>query len=400
MTPSALRDLRAFAPVLCYRGVLRRLLGGANVNQVLDDLEVLGVVGEQGGAVDGRRRHDGEVGHALAGPTASPGDRRQQAAPLARDAVIERQRVGEAGLEQAEARSAKRPLLLIDCDEQPEVQLRNRDRADRRFGLCRNIARDQDRGIKQEPQLLCGPGVAQLCAEVLDVPGECRVGRQGPQIGKLRASHPLTSPHRPQRRHRAPRDRDRDLLAGLSPAQNLADVVAQLFLGDYCHSRHGSSIATSFDRHVDGVGPLAIDFAEPVGPADRGAPLRPHQRRRVQILLRSERSRSSCGEGASQSSSSRLSEGEAFVVTDAMDRVGAPEGPATPSAVCASGLTANAPHNVPRSAGSGAARLADLPASVEVTARTTTMAVPGTTTPAPVPRRQWGRRHRTSGAPA
>ena len=182
----------------------------------------------------------------------------RSATPLARNPVIERQRVGEAGLEKAQARGAKRPLLLTGCDEQSEVQLRNRDRADRRFGLCRDIAHDQDRGIKQEPQpgpSLGSPGVAQLCAKVLDVPGECRVGRKGPQIAKLRASHPLTSPHRPQRRHRTPET----VIVISSPASARRNTSPTLLRSSFRGAtgvmvavllppmprHHGSNIATS-----------------------------------------------------------------------------------------------------------------------------------------------------------
>ena len=47
--------------------------------------------------------------------------------------------------------------------------------------------------------------------------------------------NPLTRAGRPQLRDRTTGDRDRDLLSGFRAAQDLADLVAQLFLGDRRH---------------------------------------------------------------------------------------------------------------------------------------------------------------------
>ena len=96
--------------------------------------------------------------------------------------VIERQWVGEARLDQSQSTRPLRSCRLVR-DEQPEVQLCERDDADRDLGLCRDLAGNQDGGIEEQPQLTIGPGIAQPAPERLDVFHQRRVGRQR---GKLR----------------------------------------------------------------------------------------------------------------------------------------------------------------------------------------------------------------------
>ena len=139
---------------------------GADVDQVFDDLEVLEVVGEQGGAVDVCRRRDREVGQALSRRSASLGDGRFESPPLARDSVLDGKRIGEARLDQAEARSAKRSPLLVGRDQQPEVQLGDRNRADRGCDALRGPSSLISTEVSRTPTGidLGGPGVLEVFA--------------------------------------------------------------------------------------------------------------------------------------------------------------------------------------------------------------------------------------------
>lgn len=83
-------------------------------------------------------RGDREVGKALARLSSACGDGRLQSTPLPRDPIINGQRVGESRFDEPEPRSSQRAGLIIASDEQPEVQLRDRNSADRGLGLARN----------------------------------------------------------------------------------------------------------------------------------------------------------------------------------------------------------------------------------------------------------------------
>ena len=211
-------------------------LGQPNLHQIFDDREVLGVVGEKGGPVDIGSRSDCEIGGACPGVGATSCDRGLKSSPLARDPIIDRQGIGKARLDQAEARGPLRARLLLVRDEEAEVQLGDRYGADRGLDPRRRLPFDQDGGVEQEAQLLGSPGVAQIRAEPADVLPERGIGRERPEIGKLGAVHPLASPNGAELRDRPPGDGDRDLLTGLRPAQDLANLVAQLFLGDGRHA--------------------------------------------------------------------------------------------------------------------------------------------------------------------
>src|SRR5450755_902517 len=81
-----------------------------------------------------------------------------------------------------------------------------------------------------------GPGVCELAAERVEILLEREVRRRRPQVGEPIAGDPLSSPHGAQLGDRTPRDGDREPLAGLGATQHLADLVAELLLGDGCHS--------------------------------------------------------------------------------------------------------------------------------------------------------------------
>src|SRR5580693_6431497 len=85
------------------------------------------------------------------------------------------------------------------------------------------------------------PRVAQLATERPEILLECWVRRGAPQISQLGARHPLAGADGTQLSDRATGDGDGELLPGFGPSQNLADVVAQLLLGDR-HHRHRVAI--------------------------------------------------------------------------------------------------------------------------------------------------------------
>src|SRR5215218_749946 len=79
---------------------------------------------------------------------------------------------------------------------------------------------------------LQGPGVRQLAPQLLEIPLERGVGGSSPELSKLAAGYPLTGAGGPQLGDWTTGDGDGDLLTGLGSAQDLADFVAQLFLGN------------------------------------------------------------------------------------------------------------------------------------------------------------------------
>ncbi len=81
-------------------------------------------------------RGDREVSKALARQSTACGDGRLQSTPLPRDSIINGQRVGESRFDEPEPRSSQRAGLIIACDEQPEVQLSDRNNADRGLDLA------------------------------------------------------------------------------------------------------------------------------------------------------------------------------------------------------------------------------------------------------------------------
>lgn len=106
-------------------------LEGTDVHEIFDDLEVLDVVGDELCSVGYRGRGDREVSGALAGLTTPLPHSRFQPTPLSGHSVIHRQRIWEASLDQAQARRPLGSSLIVRCNEQPEVQLGDRDGADR-----------------------------------------------------------------------------------------------------------------------------------------------------------------------------------------------------------------------------------------------------------------------------
>lgn len=133
-----------FKAITINRAPLRR----PDLDQVFDDLEVFGVEGQQGCSVNVGRRCDRQVGEALSRSAAPLSDGSLQPAPLSGCDVIEGQWVGEARLDQSQPTRPLRSCRLVR-DEQSEVQLCERDDADRDLGLCRDLAGDQDGGIEE-----------------------------------------------------------------------------------------------------------------------------------------------------------------------------------------------------------------------------------------------------------
>lgn len=189
-------------------------------------------------------RGDYEINGASAWLRPAGSDRGCQASPLAGDCGIEGQRM-EGCLDDAETLCATGALVIVLGDEDTEVQLRQRCGADRAFEVVWSILRDQHGRVEDRSHQL-GERVDQAAGQSLEIPRE-RLGCRGcPDRSKPWAADPLLSGGRAQVRGRSSGNRDRELLAGLCPAQDLADVVAELLLRD---RRHARSVAVLLPRH-------------------------------------------------------------------------------------------------------------------------------------------------------
>jgi len=154
------------------------------------------------------------------------GDEGMQAPALSRRGRVERQRI-KVLLNSSEPAHSQRAGLIVACDENSEVQLCQRDDANRRVLARPLVGRDQDRGIEQDRQpSVGGPGVCELPTQRLQIPLERGIWRRSPEVSQLSAGHPLPRAHGAELGHGTPRDGDRDPLAGLGAPQHLADTVA------------------------------------------------------------------------------------------------------------------------------------------------------------------------------
>lgn len=119
----------------------------ADVDQIVNQLEVVGVQGQQRHAVDIRGRGDRQVEGTAPGLAAALRDGGIEAAALARRCRLEGQRI-EAFLDRAEPAQPYGPNLLIRRDENAEVKLGEGDDADRDIVTGILTAADEDRGVK------------------------------------------------------------------------------------------------------------------------------------------------------------------------------------------------------------------------------------------------------------
>lgn len=154
----------------------------AHVENVGNGCEVSEVVSEQDRVMGGGRGGDRKVRGASARLAPPGGDHRLKPTPFTCDPIVDREGIGKARLNRAEASSSDRPRLLVGRDQQPKVQLG--DRYDTDCGLDvvgDGLLTNQDGGVKDGPQLL-RPRVAQQDLEPQEILGKCRVGRQIPQV--------------------------------------------------------------------------------------------------------------------------------------------------------------------------------------------------------------------------
>ena len=96
--------------------------------------------------VGGCRDH--EIHSASARLRPAGGDCCRQASPLARDGGVERERP-KRRLNDAETLGAPSALVLVSCDEDAEMQLGQRCRADRAFDIVRSVLGDQHGRVEQ-----------------------------------------------------------------------------------------------------------------------------------------------------------------------------------------------------------------------------------------------------------
>src|SRR5207253_919147 len=106
-----------------------------DVDEVGDELQVGGVSGEQGDAVDVGGRGDGQVDCSPARPAATGLDGGGEPSPFAGDRRVDRQRL-ECGLDHAEPECSARALVLVAGDQDTEVQLGEAGGADRTLELA------------------------------------------------------------------------------------------------------------------------------------------------------------------------------------------------------------------------------------------------------------------------
>lgn len=102
--------------------------------------------------MDVRGGGDRQIEGAAARFAAALGHGGVQPAALARDFLIEGQRI-EAILDDREAANADRPGLLVGRHQDAEVKLREGGSADRSVLGWPVLGRDQDRGIQQDGHL-------------------------------------------------------------------------------------------------------------------------------------------------------------------------------------------------------------------------------------------------------
>ena len=134
-----------------------------------------------------------------------------------------------------------RARVLVGRAQQAEVQLGDRDGADRRLDAGRQwVAADQDRRIEDRAHPLLRPGIAKISPERLEIALEGGIDRQLPEIGQAGGVDPLPSSSRAQLGHGTTGNGDRELLSRFRAPQDLPNLVAKVFLRD---RRHGRTVA-------------------------------------------------------------------------------------------------------------------------------------------------------------
>ena len=217
-------------------------LGRADVDEVVDQLEIACVVCEQGDVVHVGGGGDGEIERAPARLSSTRADCGCESSPFARDRGVDRQRL-EGGLDDAKAQAAASALVVVDGDQDAEVQLGQAGGADgalegagiarrRSAPTCRAAPastrtgrRARQGSARGRRRSVCGAGVSQTLAS------------SGPPTHTRRRAGPSCATGRPA-----------TVIVNSSPASarrsTVGDVVAQLLLGDHGHIRHGSRTAT------------------------------------------------------------------------------------------------------------------------------------------------------------
>jgi hypothetical protein len=94
----------------------------ADVDEVVDQLEVARVMGEQGDVVHIGGCGDGEIERAPAVLSSPPAHCGCQSSPFARDGGVDRQWL-EGGLDDSEAQAAASAFVFVGGDQDAEVQL-------------------------------------------------------------------------------------------------------------------------------------------------------------------------------------------------------------------------------------------------------------------------------------
>lgn len=234
--------------------------------------------------MDVRGCRDREVEGSSSRFPSSLRDRRVKSTALPRHIGVEGKREEDL-LDRSQALQALGPRIVVRSDEDTEVELGYRYGADRDFVQRIRVAPDQDRGVEQERHEhdpLFSEGIHHFAPHPLEIFLQRGVGRQGPEPGKAAAGHPMGPANRPELSHGSPGDGDRQLLTTLGTAQDLTDVVAQLFLGDGCH---GTKVAVLLPSLEDRAGAMVgfwgmwsfmasvKVFGEPTSQLDLGAAL-------------------------------------------------------------------------------------------------------------------------------
>src|SRR3954454_11416033 len=100
------------------------------------------------------------------------------------------------------------------------------------------------RTCRVSPSLSICPRISQLNIELFEIVSQVLVDRQLRELLENGTVDPRSLSNWAQLGHRPPRHGDRELLTSLCPAEDLADLVAELFLRDLGHAPQGSNSAT------------------------------------------------------------------------------------------------------------------------------------------------------------
>jgi hypothetical protein len=202
-------------------------LRSADFDEVVDELEVGRVVGEQRDVVGVGGGGYGEVECAPAGLAAAGLYGGGEASPFACDSGVDRQRL-ECGLDHAQAQRAPGAFVVVAGDQRAEVKLGQAGGADRALEFSGIIGADQHGRVEQRPHLC--EGVGELARKALEVAGKGPGSGRVPDLGEVWAADPLASSCWSELGDGPSGDGDRELLARFRAAENVRDVVAQLLL--------------------------------------------------------------------------------------------------------------------------------------------------------------------------